>query len=78
MHIGQLIKQELANQGRSVTWFAEQLSYSPTYVHEIFDGEAIDAELLLRISELLDVDFFKFYSEELKNSGFGFGLEQTD
>lgn len=66
MHIGQLIKQELANQGRSVTWFAEQLSYSPTYVHEIFDGEAIDAELLLRISKLLNVNFFKLYSDEFE------------
>lgn len=66
MHIGQLIKQELARQGRSVIWLAEQLSYSPTYVHEIFDGEAIDAELLLRISKLLNVNFFKLYSDEFE------------
>lgn len=66
MHIGQLIKQELASQGRSVTWFAKQLSYSRTYICEIFENEAIDAELLLRISKLLNVNFFKLYSDEFE------------
>ena len=66
MHIGQLIKQELASQGRTVTWFAEQLSYSPAYAYKIFDDETIDADLLLRISRLLNVDFFKFYSDEFE------------
>lgn len=66
MHIGQLIKQELASQGRSVTWFAKQLSYSPTFTYRIFDDETIDADLLLQISRLLNVDFFKFYSVEFK------------
>ena len=67
MHIGQLIKQELENQGRSVVWFSEKMSYSRTNIYKIFDRPSIDADVLLRISILLDVDFFKYYSSELKN-----------
>ena len=67
MHIGQLIKQELENQGRSVVWFAEKMAYSRTNVYKIFERPSIDADVLLRISVILDVDFFKYYSSELKN-----------
>ena len=67
MHIGQLIKQELENQGRSVVWFAEKMAYSRTNVYKIFERPSIDVDVLLRISVILDVDFFKYYSSELKN-----------
>ena len=66
MHIGQIIKQELENQGRSVVWFARQMSYSRTNIYKIFERASIDADVLLRISLLLDVDFFKYYSSELR------------
>lgn len=66
MHIGQLIKQELEDQGRTVVWFARKMSYSRTNVYKIFDRATIDTDVLLRISLLLGVDFFKAYSSELK------------
>lgn len=65
MHIGQIIKQELEDQGRTVVWFARQLSYSRTNIYKIFDRASIDTDVLLRISMILGVDFFKVYSEEL-------------
>jgi len=68
IHIGQLIKQELEDQGRTVVWFAKRLSYSRTNVYKIFDRPTIDVDVLLRISTLLGVDFFKVYTEELENS----------
>ena len=67
MHIGQIIRQELEDQGRSVVWLAKQMSYSRTNIYKIFDRPSIDADVLLRISFILDVDFFKYYSAELKN-----------
>ena len=67
MHIGQIIRQELENQGRSVVWLAKQMSYSRTNIYKIFDRPSIDADVLLRISLVLGVDFFKYYSAELKN-----------
>lgn len=66
MHIGQLIKQELEAQGRTVVWFARNMSYSRTNIYKIFERASIDTDVLLRISALLEVDFFKVYSEYLK------------
>lgn len=67
MHIGQLIKQELEAQGRTVVWFARNMSYSRTNIYKIFERASIDTDVLLRISALLEVDFFKVYSEYLKS-----------
>ncbi len=66
MHIGQLIKQELANQGRSVVWFAKQISCSRACTYKLFNQPSIETDRLLLISNLLGVDFFKVYSAELK------------
>lgn len=67
MHIGQLIKQELEAQGRTVVWLAREMSYSRTNIYKIFDRSSIDTDVLLRVSLVLKRDFFKDYSEELKN-----------
>lgn len=67
MHIGQIIRKELESQGRSVVWLAQEMSYSRTNIYKIFDRASIDTDVLLRISLVLGVDFFKFYSEELKS-----------
>jgi len=67
MHIGQLIKQELEAQGRTVVWFARNMSYSRTNIYKIFERSSIDTDVLMRISALLEVDFFKVYSEYLKS-----------
>lgn len=62
-HIGNLIKAELARQGRSITWLAQQLNYSRQYVYKLFRRPWIYTDLLLKISDLLDYDFFKCFSE---------------
>lgn len=67
MHVGELIRQQLAEQGRTVVWFAKKLSYSRTNVYKIFEKSSIDTELLLRISNILGYDFFTAYSDFLKN-----------
>ena len=67
MHIGNLIKQQLEEQGRSVVWFARKLSYSRTNVYKIFEKPSIDTNLLLRISSILNYDFFKYYTNSLKD-----------
>lgn len=67
MHIGNLIKQQLEEQGRSVVWFARKLSYSRTNVYKIFEKPSIDTSLLLRISSILNYDFFKYYTDSLKD-----------
>lgn len=61
IHIGKAIKAELQDQGRSVKWFAEKLCYERTNVYNIFRRKSIDTDLLYRISEILEHDFFDLY-----------------
>ncbi len=67
VHIGKLIKEVFANQPKShtVNWFAEQLHCRRGNIYDIFNRATIDTELLLRISRVLDHDFFTDISEHL-------------
>ena len=62
-HIGKLIKEELAQQGRSITWLAKQLGCSRQNAYKIFNRKWIYTDLLLKICDILDYDFFKCFSE---------------
>lgn len=66
MHIGQLIRVELVRQQHSATWFAQAMGCSRTSVYKIFEKSSIDTDLLLRICDVLKVDFFRIYSGELE------------
>ena len=65
IHIGQLIQQQLKAQGRTVTWFAQQLNYDRSNVYKIFSKPHIDTDLLLSISKVLNYNFFRAYTEQL-------------
>lgn len=64
IHIGQLIEQTLKEQGRTVTWFAGQLCCTRPNVYKIFKKDNMDIKLLVRISDILQVDFFSVYSRQ--------------
>ena len=66
MHIGEAIRKELERQGKTVVWFAEQLSYTRANIYKIFEKSSIDTELLYRISSVLNLDFFKFYTDRMQ------------
>ena len=66
MHIGQLIKQQMDEQGKTVSWLARELAYCRTNIYKIYDKKSIDTDLLLRICALLNYDFFSIYSQELR------------
>ncbi len=66
VHIGELIKQTLKQRRKSVVWFAGELSCSRTNVYKIFSKQSIDSYDLLRISKILDFDFFEVYTKELR------------
>ena len=65
IHIGQLIKDELERQERSVSWFARKLYCDRSNIYKIFKRSTIDTELLMRISVVLNHDFFSDYIEVL-------------
>ncbi len=64
MHIGQLIKQKMEEEGKTVSWLARNLSYCRTNVYKIYDKKSIDTDLLMRISALLEYNIFLDYTNE--------------
>lgn len=65
VHIGEIIQGKLREKERSVTWFAKKLCCVRPNVYKIFRKESLDSSLLLRISIILDEDFFHYYSNAL-------------
>lgn len=66
IYIGQIIKTELERQERTITWFASKLYCDRTNVYKIFKRNSIDSDLLLRISLILEHNFFSYYLNEFK------------
>ena len=67
LHIGQLIKEELERQERTVSWFARKLYCDRSNIYKLFKRPTIDTELLLRISVILNHDFFAEYMARINN-----------
>ncbi|MGM9831192.1 MAG: hypothetical protein ACI3Z5_04145 [Paludibacteraceae bacterium] len=65
IHVGNLVKEELRRQERTVAWFARRISTVRPNVYDIFRRENIDVQLLVRISIVLNHDFLKDISEHV-------------
>ncbi len=63
--IGKVIEEELRQQERTVVWLARRLSCNRTNVYKLFNRTSIDAELLLKISNILSTNFFTYYTNRL-------------
>ena len=56
--IGKLIKKKLKDNGRSVAWLAKQVDCDCSNFHKKLNEDNLGIHLLLRISEILQEDFF--------------------
>lgn len=65
MNIGKRIREVLEERGFNACWLAERIPCERSNVYNIFKRESIAVDLLYRISELLNHDFFKEISDEL-------------
>ncbi|MBD5226017.1 MAG: XRE family transcriptional regulator [Bacteroidales bacterium] len=63
--IGQLIKEELQAQERTVSWFARKLHLDRSNVYRLFQKNSIDTDLLGRISIILGRNFFEILANNL-------------
>lgn len=63
--IGKVIEEELRRQERTVVWLARRPSCNRTNVYKLFNRTSIDAELLLKISNILSTNFFTYYTNRL-------------
>ncbi len=62
-HIGNLIKAELQRQGRTITWLAGEVHCTRENLYKIFRHPWINTDMLFKISEALQHDFFRDCSE---------------
>ena len=67
--IGKEIHRELKRQGRSGVWLARQLPCSNNHVYKLFSKKTMDADLLWRISDIMEVNFFRLYMEKWAQRG---------
>ena len=68
IHIGQLIQDQLKKDQRSVGWLSRQIPCSRNHVYKLFKRPSLDAELLLRISVVMQFNFFQYYTAEFLQS----------
>lgn len=68
LHIGQLIQDQLKKDQRSVGWLSRQIPCSRNHVYKLFKRPSLDGELLLRISIVMQFNFFQYYTAEFLQS----------
>lgn len=68
MHVGKLIKEVFDRQpkGCTASWLASRLNCDRRNIYNIFSRAYIDTDTLMRISIVLDHDFFHDLSESMK------------
>ena len=62
-HIGKLIQERLKYEEHSVSWLARKLGCDRSNIYHIFDREHIDSDLLMKLSIILNYNFFESYKE---------------
>lgn len=65
IHIGQRIQEQLKADRRSVSWLATQIPCTRNHLYKIFKKDSIDCALLLRISQAMQFNFFRYYAAEV-------------
>ena len=68
LHIGHLIQEQLRKDNRSVGWLARQIPCSRNHVYKIFNKPSLDSDLILKISNAMNFNFFQYYTAEFKQS----------
>ena len=53
-----MIEDELRRQDKTVAWLARSICHERSSVYKIFSRKSVDVYLLLKISVLLNHDFF--------------------
>ena len=64
MHIGNILRDKLKQDGKSVVWLARELGCHRTNIYNLFDKYSIDTQLLEHISIIMRYNFFDLYRQE--------------
>ena len=66
IHIGNIIHEQLRKDRRSVGWLAREIPCTRNHLYKVFRRSSLDTDLLLRISQVMNFNFFRYYSAEVK------------
>ena len=66
LHIGNIIKETLKKKKLSMAWLARQVNYEERNFCKKLKNNVISKELLHFISEVSQIDFFIYYSDDLR------------
>lgn len=69
IEIGQKIKEVFDSQGMKLTAFADELGTVRQNVYRIFRKRHVDTGLLLKISQVLNHNFFQYYVDTNTHPG---------
>ena len=64
IHIGHLIHEQLRKDQRSVGWLAREIHCTRNNVYKIFNKPSLDSDLILKISKVMNFNFFQYYTAE--------------
>ena len=64
IHIGHLIREQLKADDRSVSWLAREIHCTRNHVYKIFVKPSLDSDLILKISNAMNFNFFQYYTAE--------------
>lgn len=68
IHIGNLIREQLRKDQRSVGWLAREIGCTRNHVYKVFNKPSLDVDLLLRISKSMQFNFFQYYTTDFLES----------
>jgi hypothetical protein len=66
VHIGQEIERKFQDSGLKLTVFADKINTGERNVYSIFKRRDISAEMLRKISNVLNYNFFELYEQGLE------------
>jgi transcriptional regulator with XRE-family HTH domain len=69
MHLGSKIKEVYEAGTINLTDFAKRIGTVRQNVYRIFERDSVDVDMLQKISDVLDHDFFQYYGREGKQQG---------
>ena len=67
-NIGQIICEHLKKEGRTKTWLAEQVNYTPSALGKMLKRNGIYPDIISKISSALDHDFAQYLSDHFHKS----------
>lgn len=66
IHIGAIIKDKLALERRSISWFAAQMNCDRSNMYKLLSRAHLDTNFILRASKVLEHNFFQDISNMIQ------------